>query len=150
MWWVWTGKQWLISVICIQLQVWINLKWKRRVLNLWLMSHGKVIMWSKIEFTNKFAEIAVLLFCEINHNTPWFCLVLGIFITLWKKWFEVFCKNSQQLNRVNYFCKKLHLRCFTVVSIQLRLSSLNTSPFLLLLRPLWINKLQKQSFTDDS
>ena len=31
----------------------------------------------KIEFENKFAEIAVLIFYEINDNTPWFCLVLS-------------------------------------------------------------------------
>ena len=61
-------------------------------------------------------------------------------------------KSSQQLNTVNYFCKKLHLRCFTGFWIRLRLSSLNKSLnkslFFLLLFPLWINKVQKQSFTD--
>ena len=44
------------------------------------MSHGKVVMWSKIELENKFAEIALLIFCEINDNTPGFCLVLSTHI----------------------------------------------------------------------
>ena len=39
----------------------------------------------------------------------------------------MFCKNSQRLNTVNYFCKKLHLRCFTAFWIRLWLSSLNVS-----------------------
>ena len=63
----------------------------------------------------------------------------GIFIALWNKWYNVFCKNSQRLNTVNYFCKKLHLRCFTGFCICLRLSF---PLFFLLLLPLWINKVQ--------
>ena len=39
------------------------------------MSHGKVTIWNKIEFKNKLAEIAILIFGEINNNTPGFCLV---------------------------------------------------------------------------
>ena len=31
----------------------------------------------KVKFKNKFAVIAVLFFCEINDNTPGFCLVLS-------------------------------------------------------------------------
>ena len=34
----------------------------------------------KVEFKNKFAEIAVLIFCEINDNTLQFCLVLSRYI----------------------------------------------------------------------
>ena len=33
------------------------------------------------------------------------------------------CKNSQRLNTVNYFCRKIHLRCFLGFWIRLRLSS---------------------------
>ena len=31
----------------------------------------------KVEFKSKFAEIAVLIFCEINANTQGFCLFLS-------------------------------------------------------------------------
>ena len=51
----------------------------------------------------------------------------GIFLTLWIKWYEVFCKNGQRLNTVNYFWKKVHLRCFTWFWIRFRIWSLNTS-----------------------
>ena len=49
----------------------------------------------------------------------------------------MFCKNSQRLNTGNYFCKKLHLWCFTGFWIRLRLSSLHASLFFLLFLPLW-------------
>ena len=57
------------------------MKLKTRVVNLRLIPQGKVIMLSKIEFKNKFAEIAVLSFGEVNDNTPE------------KQPSEVFCKN---------------------------------------------------------
>ena len=60
----------------------------------------------------------------------------------------MFCKNRQRLNTGNFFCKKLHPRCFTGFWIHLPLSSLETSLFFLLFFPLWINKVQKQSLTD--
>ena len=41
-----------------------------------------------------------------------FSLIRDIFITLWNTWYEVFFKNSQRLNTVKYFCRKLHFRCF--------------------------------------
>ena len=41
------------------------------------MSHGKVICEDKIDFKNKFAEIEVLIFCEITDNAPGFSLVLS-------------------------------------------------------------------------
>ena len=67
----------------------------------------------KIEFKNKFAEIAVLSFCEINDDTPGFYLVLSRHIhNPEKQIMEVFYKNSQRLNTVNYFCEKLDLTCF--------------------------------------
>ena len=45
LWWVLTGKWWLFNIICI------NLISKTRELNLRLIiSHHRVIMWSKIEF----------------------------------------------------------------------------------------------------
>ena len=43
--------------------------------------------------------------------------IRGIFMTLWNTQYETFCKNSPWLNIVNYFCKKLHLICFTGISI---------------------------------
>ena len=52
LWWVWTGKKGLTNIICIQLEGWMNLKWKTRILILWLI-------------------------CEINGNTLGFCLVLS-------------------------------------------------------------------------
>ena len=39
------------------------------------MSHGKV--GDKFEFKNKFSDIEVLIFCEINRSTQGFCLVLS-------------------------------------------------------------------------
>ena len=39
------------------------------------MSHSKVE--DKIEFKNKFEDIEVLIFWEINENTQGFCLVLS-------------------------------------------------------------------------
>ena len=56
-----------------------------------------------MKFRNKLEEITPLLFCEINDNTRGFCLVLGIFMTLRKKYQEAFEKSSQQLKTVNYF-----------------------------------------------
>ena len=41
------------------------------------MFHGKVLIDDKIELKNKFAEIAALIFCEINDNIPGSCLVLS-------------------------------------------------------------------------
>ena len=41
-----------------------------------------------------------------------FSLIRDIFITLLNTWYEVFFKNSQRLNTVKYFCRKLHFRCF--------------------------------------
>ena len=63
-------------------------------------------------------------------------------------WSVLIIWNSQQLNTDNYFCRKLHLICFIVFWIRYQLSSLNTSLFFLLFLPVWINKFQKQSFTD--
>ena len=37
-------------------------------------------MQDKILLKKKFAEIAVLIFCEINNNTPGFCLVLSYLV----------------------------------------------------------------------
>ena len=48
-----------------------------------------------------------------------FVIYQGTFITLWNKWYDVFCKYSQRLITVYYFCKKLHLRCFTGFWIRL-------------------------------
>ena len=44
------------------------------VINVWPQGTN---VWSKTEFNNKFAEIAVLIFCEINESTPGFCLVFS-------------------------------------------------------------------------
>ena len=42
-----------------------------------------------------------------------------IFGTLWNAKYEVFCETSLRLNTVYYFCKKLHLRNFTVFFMHL-------------------------------
>ena len=56
-------SQFEMKDICIELMINIS----RQVNN----------MNKKNEFKNKFGEIAVLIFCEINDNTPGFCLVLS-------------------------------------------------------------------------
>ena len=53
-----------------------------------------------------------------------------------------FPRKTAKLNTDNYFCKKLHLSCFTVSWISLRLSSLDTSLFFLLFFPLWITEFR--------
>ena len=47
-----------------------------------------------------------------------FTFIRAIIITFWNNWSRAFCKNSQRQNTVNYFCKKLHLRCLTGLSIR--------------------------------
>ena len=50
------------------------------------------------------------------------CLVLLMHIhNPVKQVIWMFCKNSQRLNTGNYFCKKLHLRCFTGFWIRLQI-----------------------------
>ena len=44
------------------------------VINVWPQGNN---VWNKTEFNNKFAEIAALIFCEINDSTPGFCLVFS-------------------------------------------------------------------------
>ena len=53
-----------------------------------------------------------------------------------------FPRKTAKLNTDNYFYKKLHLSCFTVSRISLRLSSLDTPLFFLLFLPLWITKFR--------
>ena len=52
-------------------------------------------------------------------------IIRGIFITLWNTWYGMFCKNTQWLNTINSFWKKLlkiFLRCSTGFWIDLWLS----------------------------
>ena len=63
----------------------------------------------------------------------------------------MFWNNSQRLNAVNYFCKKLHIRCFNVFWIRLWLPSMNTFPhaslfFLLLVQLSVISSTESTKF----
>ena len=86
-WWVLTSKQWLINSVWIQLLGWINLKSRARVLNLWLISHGEVILSRYIWIWKwkKFADIAVQFLGGNKWQRPkiLFNFIKDIFKTLW-------------------------------------------------------------------
>ena len=81
----------------------------------------------KIKFNLKIEEICRncspnFLWNKWQRTKILFSPIRDILITLWNTSHEVFCKNIQRLNTANYFCRKLHLRCFTGFWIRLWLS----------------------------
>ena len=127
------------------------MKWKTRVLNLWLMSHGKAIMWSKIEFKNKFAEIAVLIFCELNDNTP---VLFNFIIGTWSKPSEknnmsCFAKIVDDWIQSTIFAKSSILDGSMISEYVWNYRLWIRLCFFLLVLSLSINKFQKQSFKVD-
>ena len=72
----------------------------------------KIKLILKVEKT--YRDCRAFFFCEISHSVPrFFHKPMRHIHNPIKHQYAVFCKNNQLLNIVNYFCKKLHLRCFT-------------------------------------
>ena len=68
----------------------------------------QTLLWT-LEATLKVEDICIgcspnFLWNKWQHNRIFFSLIRGIFITLWTL-YEVFYKNSQRLNTVNYFAE---------------------------------------------
>ena len=142
MWRVWTGKRRLVIIMystALVNQFENKTAWIKFVINSVSAqgnNNAKIKLNLKME---KSAEIAVLFFCEINDKVPGFYLVESeTFCNTVEHLVSIFCKNSQRLNKTNYFWKTFHLRCLTGFWITLHGLSRGFYGYQLLRLPLWV------------
>ena len=102
---------WLISYV---FNWWINLKSKTCIEfvinNVSSQCNVKIILNSKVEEICRDCS-PIFLWIKWQHTRILFSLIRSIFITLWNTLWSVLQKKST-VNTVNFFCRKLHLRCF--------------------------------------